>query len=87
MVKGIARRVVIIKSPDPKIFDEAIFIVRDDAVRSGVTSAEILHEAQETARRYLRTHGRRTHLRIPAPVFALAGAAVTAAAWILTALL
>ena len=29
MVKGIARRVVVVKSPDPKVFDEAIFLVRE----------------------------------------------------------
>ena len=87
MVKGVTRRVIIVKSPEPKIFDEAIFIVRDDAVRNGVTSAEILRQAQETAGRYMRMNMWRTTLHIPAPVFALAGAGATAAVWLLTVLL
>ena len=35
MVKGISRRVVVVKSPDPEIFDEAIFIVRDEYLNRG----------------------------------------------------
>ena len=87
MVKGVTRRVIIMKSPDPKIFDEAIFIVRDDAVRNGVTSAEILRQAQETAGRYVRMNARRKKLRFPPPLFALAGAGITAVVWLLTVLL
>ena len=50
MVKGISRRVVLIKSPDPKIFDEAIFLVREEtAKKPGVTYEQILHEAANVA--------------------------------------
>ena len=39
MVKGVSRRVVVVKSPDPKIFEQAIFIIREDFFeRSGVSS-------------------------------------------------
>ena len=31
MVKGISRRVIVVKSPDPRLFEEAIFIVKKDA--------------------------------------------------------
>lgn len=31
MVKGISRRVVVVDSPDPRFFEQAIFIVRNDA--------------------------------------------------------
>ena len=30
MIKGVSRRVVVVKSPDPRIFEQAIFIVRED---------------------------------------------------------
>ena len=30
VVKGVAKRVIVVKSPDPKVFEEAIFIVRED---------------------------------------------------------
>ena len=29
-VKGVARRVVIVSDPDPTVFEEAIFVVRED---------------------------------------------------------
>ena len=31
MVKGITRQVVLVKSPDPRLFEEAIFIVKEEA--------------------------------------------------------
>ena len=30
MVKGISRRVIVVESPDPRVFDQAIFILRND---------------------------------------------------------
>ena len=37
MVKGISRRVVVVESPDQRYFEQAIFIVRNEAVGDGVT--------------------------------------------------
>ena len=55
MVKGISRRVVLIKSPDPKIFDEAIFLVREEtAKKPGVTYEQILHEAADVAEAFVK---------------------------------
>ena len=31
MVKGVTRQVIVVKSPDPKLFEQAIFIMREDA--------------------------------------------------------
>ena len=46
MVKGISRRVIVVDSPDPKLFEQAIFIVRNDAFsQEGVTSQQVLGEA------------------------------------------
>lgn len=36
MVKGISRRVVVVDSPDQRFFEQAIFIVRNDADRKSV---------------------------------------------------
>ena len=36
MVKGISRRVVVVDSPDQRFFEQAIFIVRNDAAGEGV---------------------------------------------------
>jgi len=58
MVKGITRRVIVVK-PENKLFDEAIFIVRDDAdAESGVTKDDVVAEAARAAREFVKTgHG------------------------------
>lgn len=64
MVKGTARRVVVIKSPDKRVFDQAIFILREDALRSGgVTAEDILGEACRVAGEYLGSRPGRRILR------------------------
>ena len=35
MVKGISRQVIVVHSPDPKLFEQAIFILKDNAVGVG----------------------------------------------------
>ena len=41
MVKGITRQVILVKSPDPRLFEEAIFIVKEEALaREGVTASQ-----------------------------------------------
>ena len=44
MVKGICRQVIVVHSPDPKLFEQAIFILKDDAVAQGVTEELLLQE-------------------------------------------
>lgn len=86
MVKGVSRRVIVIKSPDLHIFDEAIFIVKEDALREGgVTGEEIIKQAQEVADNYVRFHLKKRWLsKLPAPAFAAFGAAFTALVWVVT---
>ena len=85
MVKGTSRRVIVIKSPDPHIFDEAIFIVKEDIFHRGITNEDILKEAQLTADKYIKSQGRLgLFSRLPPSVFAFLGAAATAAVWILS---
>ena len=52
MVKGISRRVVVVDSPDQRFFEQAIFIVRNDAGGEGVTTRELVEEARRVARGY-----------------------------------
>ena len=52
MVKGISRRVVVVDSPDQRFFEQAIFIVRNDAAGEGVTARELVEEARRVARNY-----------------------------------
>ena len=87
MVKGLSRRVVLVKSPDPQYFEEAIFIIRDDAAGKGITSQEILRQAQEAAYGYAHSPRKRLLARLPAPVFILLGAAGTDLIWLITSLI
>ena len=45
MVKGITRQVILVKSPDPKLFEEAIFIVKEEALAR--ESASIFKELSD----------------------------------------
>ena len=47
MVKGISRQVIVVHAPDPKLFEQAIFILKDDAVGfEGITDDLLLQEAK-----------------------------------------
>lgn len=87
MVKGISRQVIVVRSPDPKLFEQAIFILREDALGKGGTSdREILRQAQQAASSFV-PERRRKRLRLRGPIWAAGGALVTGLAWLLTALL
>ena len=83
MVKGVSRQVIVVHSPDPKLFDQAIFILKDEAVQQGITEEALLKEAQQVI------HGprKKRKLYLYGPVWACGGALVTGIAWLLTALL
>jgi len=84
VVKGTNKRVVVVKSPDPKIFEQAIFIVREGG-SEGNGAVNILREAEKVASDYLdglKPVSRRALKRLPAPVFALIGALLTGAVWL-----
>ena len=57
MVKGITRQVILVKSPDPKLFEEAIFIVKEEALaREGVSADQVLRQARQAADKTPPTH-------------------------------
>ncbi len=46
MVKGISRQVIVVHSPEQKLFDQAIFILKDETIgKAGVTDEMLLKEA------------------------------------------
>lgn len=89
MVKGITRRVIVIKSPDRRLFEEAIFIVKEDALEGGgVTGDDILRQAREVADNYVRSNLKKPFLsRIPPAAYAGIGAAGAALVWLLSTLI
>ena len=81
MVKGITKQVIVVHSPDPKLFEQAIFILKEDAVREGVTDEVLLKEAKKAINQ------REISKTVSGPVWAFMGAGVTAIAWILSSFL
>ncbi len=84
MVKGVSRRVIVVKEPDPRFFEEAIFIVKEDAFsREGISADQILQEARQVARGYIRrsTPTGKLLSRIPAPAYLFVGGLLATAAW------
>ena len=80
MVKGISKQVIVVHSPDKKLFEQAIFILRDD-MGEGITEDALLKEAE----RVIRVPQVRKKW-LPA-LWAAAGAAATGLVWLATVLL
>ena len=86
MVKGISRQVIVVHSPDQKLFDQAIFILKDDAVgKEGVTDEMLLKAADKL----LHSAGRENRQKRFSfgPLWACVGALSTGLVWLLTVLI
>lgn len=85
MVKGISRQVILVHSPDRKLFEEAIFILREDAVGEGISDEALLREAE----RAVQEHSPRPRgtLYLYGAFWACIGAAATGLVWLLTAVM
>ena len=80
MVKGITRQVIVVHSPDRQLFEQAIFILKEDA--KGVTDEELMKEAKRAIRSP--QSGRKRYLRYYGPVWACAGAMATGLVWLVS---
>ena len=82
MVKGTSRQVIVVHAPEEKLFDQAIFILRDGAVgEGGISDEALLREAKG----YLEGSDRRKQKWFHnGPVWGAAGAGL---AWLLPMLL
>ena len=90
MVKGVSRRVIVVKSPDPRLFEQAIFIVKEEAMAGGgVTADKVLAEARRVANRYVRrnTQVGRSLGKLPPAAWVAAGAVLATALWSLASFL
>ena len=83
MVKGISRQVIVVQSPEPKMFEQAIFILNDEAIGEGITDEALLKEAQTAIQGYDKP-SRKRHFYLYGAVWATAGALLTGLAWLLT---
>ena len=84
MVKGISKQVIVVQSPDPKLFEQAIFILKEDARE--ITDEELLKEANKAIRGPFGEKKKRK-IYYYGPVWACGGAVLTGLAWLLTVLL
>lgn len=82
MVKGNSKQVIVVHSPDQKLFEQAIFILKDEAVgKEGVTDEALLKEARHYVREPMKRKARWVHA---GPVWACGGAAITGIAWLIS---
>lgn len=82
MIKGINRRVIVVRSPDRRFFEEAIFIVREGVVgRDGVTAEQVVEEARRVAEGFAKKGHTPWYRRLPALAYVALGAALATAVW------
>ena len=80
MVKGISRRVIVVRAENSALFEEAFFVVRDAAA----PTRDAVREACAVAERYLDGRGRKRKRRFSSAQLVLsagAGGALASAAW------
>ena len=79
MVKGISRQVIVVHSPEPKLFEQAIFILKEDAVEEGISDEALLREAKKAVRQEQRSYDKSYGF-----LWALGGACLTGLFWMIT---
>ena len=88
MVKGTTRQVILVRAPDEKLFEQALFILREDALeKNGVGERELLEQARRAADGYLSRRTQKKRRALPPLLWGALGAAPVGAAWLLTVLL
>lgn len=85
MVKGISRQVIVVEAPEPKLFEQAIFILKDN-MGEGVTDELLLKEAQKAIQGSDKG-ARKQHIWLYGAFWAAAGSLATGIAWLLTVLI
>lgn len=78
MVKGISKQVIVVHAPDPKLFEQAIFILKEDAI--GISNDALLKEAKSL----IGTGEKKRSLKYYGPVWACGGAMLTGLCWLLS---
>lgn len=86
MVKGTSRQVIVVRNPDQRLFEQAIFLLKEDALEKySVSQRELLDEARRLSGCEIPKKSRR---KPHSPAFWLGlGAFPMAAGWLLTMLL
>ena len=86
LVKGVSKQVIVVHSPDKKLFDQAIFILSDDAVQNrAVTNDALLREAKRLLRSPVEQRKHSPWLQRFS--YAVIGAILTGGIWALSVIL
>ena len=84
MVKGVSRQVIVVHAPEPKLFEQAIFILKDN-MGEGITEELLMKEAQKAIQGNPR--GKKRFFFLYGAFWAAGGAMLTGLAWLLCRLL
>lgn len=85
MVKGITKKMIMVKSPNTDLFEQAFFVIKDDM--SNVTPEKIMSEACRVADDYMKQQKHGKSFNVSHIIAALCGCAVTGVIWAICALL
>ena len=89
MVKGTTRQVIVLKPTDTKLYEQAIFLMKEDALeRHGVSERQFLEEAQKLCESYCtKPAEKKPKAPILRPLlWSAVGAVLTGFAWLLSVL-
>lgn len=86
MVKGTSRQVILVQGAEPRLFEQAIFILKDGAPGEGITDEALLQEARQ-AIRGVDISRKGKWARLYDAAWAAGGALAMGVIWLLTALL
>ncbi|MDR1668460.1 MAG: hypothetical protein LBR76_00690 [Oscillospiraceae bacterium] len=85
MVKGLSRRVVMVRYPEAGVFEQALFVVRDDAASlRGITADDVVAEACRISQNHAH---RRARKNLPPLAYTAIGGAAVGLAWALSFIL
>ena len=84
MVKGVSKQVIVLENPDQKLFEQAIFILKEENLGEGITEQALLKEAQSLLRGA--QPARRRSPVLHGAVWAAGGSLLTGLVWLLTIL-
>ena len=82
MIKGVARQVIVVQGEDPSIFEQAIYLVREDVLEDGgITEQMLLQQADRVCRKQ-----RNGFFRMERIASALIGAGMMGVLWLISML-
>ncbi len=85
MIKGVSKQVIVVNSQDRTLFDQAIFILSDDAVGDHAVTDDVL--MKEAKRLISMGQNRKPKSKYRNLIYTLSGAVLTGIIWLLTVII